>query len=348
MAFSVVAGFDVTSIEPIDRRTVIATSASLSSSLPIFVRYNGLTVYVQDIDTVYRLVGGVTEGNWRVVSSASVVPSASYAVTASYAVNSSFSIASGSTLNITASSATSSSYAMSSSYALQSAAVRISSSNLPQDYYALFGIASTGQVFYDPDGTFNYNPGTNLLTITNISASTMNGTLVGTASQAISASYALAALSASYATTTSYYSYYNVTQSLTIVSSASFASSSLSSSWATNAVSSSYALSSSYSVYRAITTNLPGNTTTSIFSQTSSIYNSIFVNYVLTDAANFRAGNIVVLYTTASTVLTEVCTRDIGTTQVSFDAELSASFVNVKAMNADPQTYSLRYHLEVL
>lgn len=144
----------------------------------------------------------------------------------------------------------------------------------------------------------------------NISASSVTASLMGTSSVAVTASY---------------------------VSSASFSTSS------------SYALTASFVDYSTVVVNATNNATTSIVSIPNTIYNSMFVNYVLTDTQNFRAGNIVVLYTTASALLTEFCTTDIGNSNgIQFSASISQSFVNLSAVNSNGNTYSVKYHLNVL
>ena len=105
MPISVSTGFLVTDAEIADIKTLCASSASLSASLvPITMRYPGLTVYVQDVDSVYRLVGGILESNWVLISSASVVPTS---LTASYLLGGS-GVSPGGSYNISSSWASSS------------------------------------------------------------------------------------------------------------------------------------------------------------------------------------------------------------------------------------------------
>ncbi len=201
----------------------------------------------------------------------------------------------------------------------------------------------------------------------------------GSASYSISsslaetASYAFNAASASYATTCSVFIFSDITRSFTFTTQAEFATQSLfatqsisasyaltasvalnaapsiSSSWASSSLSSSFALTASYAVYPASIVSVPNNATSSIISILNSIYNSMFVNYVLTDTQNFRAGNIVVLYTTSSTVLTETCTTDIGNSDgLHFSASLSASYVNLLVVNTTNSDYSVKYHYDTL
>lgn len=116
-----------------------------------------------------------------------------------------------------------------------------------------------------------------------------------------------------------------------------------------NSISASVALTASYLVYPSGIITATNNDTTSLISISDSIYNSMFVSYVLNDTQNFRAGNIVVLYTTSSAVLNETCTTDIGNSDgVQFSASLSASNVNLLVMNGTNQNYSVKYHYDVL
>jgi hypothetical protein len=118
---------------------------------------------------------------------------------------------------------------------------------------------------------------------------------------------------------------------------------------ASYALSASSALTSSYVIYSTTITNAINNATTSIISIPNTIYSSIFVNYVLTDSQNFRAGNIVVLYTTSSAVLSETSTTDIGNSnELQFSASISSSFVQLLAINNTNDDFSIKYHYEVL
>lgn len=158
------------------------------------------------------------------------------------------------------------------------------------------------------------------------------------------------AISASYAGTASV-----LLGSITSASYALSASKALSASYSTTAstaltsISASSAVTASYTVYSATVITATNNTTTSIISNPNTIYSSMFVNYVLTDTQNYRAGNIVVLYTTSSAVLSETCTTDIGNSNgLQFSASISASFVNLLVVNSTPNDYSIKYHYDVL
>jgi hypothetical protein len=131
-------------------------------------------------------------------------------------------------------------------------------------------------------------------------------------------------------------------------------------SWAINAINSgttlttgsTYPITSSWSnntIYQTNNVTCNSNTTTSILQQTSSIYNSIFVNYVLTDGGNYRAGNVVVLYTTSSITMDEICTSDIGdSNKLSLTADISNSFVRVLGINTSLNNYNVKYHYDTL
>jgi hypothetical protein len=126
-------------------------------------------------------------------------------------------------------------------------------------------------------------------------------------------------------------------------------------SWADNVISASYsttaslAISASYLIYPSQTINVNSGSTGSLLSVTSSIYNSVFISYILTDFQNFRAGNVVLLYTTTSTVWVETSTTDIGNSDgLKLSASLSASFLNVYAVNAGIASYNVKYHYDLM
>lgn len=121
------------------------------------------------------------------------------------------------------------------------------------------------------------------------------------------------------------------------------------SSWAQNAVTASFALTSSYLIYPSVTLTAFSSSTTKLISISNNIYNSIFVTYFLNDTQNFRAGNVVVLYNTQSTVMTETSTTDLGDSSgLTLSASLSASSVNLLAINATANNYTVKYHFDVL
>jgi len=138
-------------------------------------------------------------------SRANVATSASYAATASVVLG-----------GVTSASfATSASYALSSSYAdtaKNTSTINVNVFGSPVDSYLLFSnVAGTTGVAIGGDADLRYNASTNVLTVGNISATTLTGSLQGTSSWAISSSQALTAsyyggsvTSASYAATASY------------------------------------------------------------------------------------------------------------------------------------------------
>jgi len=73
------------------------------------------------------------------------------------------------------------------------------------------------------------------------------------------------------------------------------------------------------------------------------------VSYILTDSQNYRAGNIVVLYTPTTAVLTEACTTDIGNSdKVIFSASVDMTNVNLMVTNNSETDYSIKYHHNIL
>ena len=109
-------------------------------------------------------------------------------------------------------------------------------------------------------------------------------------------------------------------------------------------ISSSYAVTSSYAITNIITQTLNNNTTTSFYDQPHSIYNGVFINYVLMDGSNFRAGNIVVVYNTSSVKFNETCTTDIGNNDgLNISASISASRIVLSAANSNGNSYTMKY-----
>ena len=114
MAISIISGFDVTSAQPADLKSILASSSSLTSISSSW-RYNGMTVYTQAEAQLWQLIGGVSDSNWVLLSRSGSVSTASYSLTASYALNGGNG---GSNVSASwASSSLSASYSISASYA---------------------------------------------------------------------------------------------------------------------------------------------------------------------------------------------------------------------------------------
>lgn len=211
---------------------------------------------------------------------------------------------------------------------------------------------------YVPTGSTNYLLDGTGSVLFSFPSSSLGGQLVTsdrTSSIALSASWASSSLSSSYSNSSSYalsasYALNSLSASYSLSSSyARTASFSVTASNALLSLSASSALTSSYVVYSTNTIIAINNDTSSIISIFNTIYSSIFVNYVLTDTQNFRAGNIVILYTTSSAVLSETSTADIGDSNgLQFSASLSSSFVQLLAVNSTNDDFSIKYHYEVL
>ena len=114
-------------------------------------------------------------------------------------------------------------------------------------------------------------------------------------------------------------------------------------------ITASHSLTSSFTPYAKDTKSVLNSTTSSLLSVPFNSYNSIFVNYMINDGSNFRAGNVVVIYTTESLRLTEVCTTDIGNSDgFTVDAEISGTWVNLYAINDTSEDYTFNYHYDVI
>ena len=83
MAISIISGFDVTSAQPADLKSIIASSSSLTSISSSW-RYDGMIVYTQAESELWQLIGGISDSNWELLSTNG---SQTYALTASYISN---------------------------------------------------------------------------------------------------------------------------------------------------------------------------------------------------------------------------------------------------------------------
>jgi hypothetical protein len=262
---------------------------------------NGLTTYAnyQDVATIINsgllttssfnaYTGSSTSQFAGTASYATNALSASYAVSASYEINYETS-SSYADFAVSASHALNADNAISASYTTQAgnaAAIDIYSFSSPVDSYLLMSnvIATTG-VAVGGDTDLRYNSSTNTLTAINISATSLTGSLLGTASYAataLSSSYALNATNATTANTASYV--------LNAVS-ASFATSAsraVSSSFATTAsyyggsvTSASYAATASY-VLNAVSASYASQALSSSYALTASYVNPLNQNVIIT------------------------------------------------------------------
>ena len=171
------------------------------------------------------------------------------------------------------------------------------------------------------------------ITASIVSSSQFIGNLSGTASFAISASYAPGSgtsVSASYATTSSY--------ALT----ASYVSG------AFNSVTSSYAESASNFVItntltltaalmRNSTVNNSINGSNTVMSQVTGSYSSAFFQYTATSASNARAGQVSAVWNNTTTTYTDFSTTDIGsTTVVTASVSLLANTIQFNVQTNTP------------
>ena len=184
----------------------------------------------------------------------------------------------------------------------------------------------------------------------------MTGSLFGTSSQAVSASYAYtasSAISASYAFTAS------SAISASFAQSASFVLNAVSSSYAytaSSAISASYAYTASSAVnatnalsassftitstlnfdgtltdYNAIASTIVG--TNNVFAQSTGSYRSGFFKYTAINGTNARTGEVMVAWNGANIVFTDFATTDIGATNdVTMSVALAAGTVQFNAI----------------
>lgn len=140
----------------------------------------------------------------------------------------------------------SSSFATSASQAGNSNTINVNSFGSPVDSYLLMSnVIATPGVAIGGDSDLRYNASTNVLTVTNISATSLTGSLLGTASFAANAtsasfastaSYVLNAISASFVTSASFATTASFALSVVSASFAATSSRATSASFATNAV----------------------------------------------------------------------------------------------------------------
>jgi hypothetical protein len=190
--------------------------------------------------------------------------------------------------------------------------------------------------------------------IFSLASSSFGGQLVTTnqtVTQSISASYATRTGTATFSDTAS------LAVEATFADTASLAATAISASYAPSSpsLSASYATSASLSatasyVIPSISSMLANaNSTTVLFQYPNNINNSVFVKYMLNDSVNYRAGNVVVIYTTASIKLTETSTTDIGdTTSIVLNADISASTMRIFAVNNSNNDFNIKCQFDIL
>src|SRR6185369_14667029 len=117
---------------------------------------------------------------------------------------------------------------------------------------------------------------------------------------------------------------------------------------ASYSLSSSYSISSSYAPYLHYTVSIANTSTQSLLVLPNDTNNGLFINYVLTNGTSLRAGNLMVIYTSASVDFNEMVTKDLGssTDGIAIVADLSASSVRVNAQNSLTGAYTIVYHYD--
>ena len=140
-------------------------------------------------------------------------------------------------------------------------------------------------------------------------------------------------------------SYTNVIQSIT----SSFASNSLSTSYVRGSDVDGIVATASFVLPQNTTAVISSNGTSSVLILPYNTYNGVFLNYVITNGVNFRAGQITVVYTTSSVSMDETSTTDIGDTSgISLMSDISASMLRILAANVTNNQYNLKYSYNVL
>jgi len=302
---SIIDGFSVTSALPADLKTIISTSSSLTSISSSW-RYNGMLVYTQAEGQEWRLVGGVSDSNWKLISTSGSSASSSYSNTSSVSFNSttsSYSYSSSYLIgysNITisqsisssfASQSLSSSYANTASYLIGYTTPFLVSSSISSSF-ASQSLSSSYLIGYVTP-TFVSSSISSSFASSSITASYLIGYVPPfLVSSSISASFASGSITSSYSLTASYA--LNAGSGTTLITGSTYP---ITSSWANNAgtasillgsiISSSYSLTSSYALNAGGggTILITGSTypITSSWALTSSITtNAITSSYSLT------------------------------------------------------------------
>jgi hypothetical protein len=347
----------------VEQANVITLETIPAGVSPTHPRTPSLILTANRVDTFLSNTGsfsGSFTGTLTGTSSyASQALSSSYTVSASYALN--------------ALSASYAAQALSASYATQAGnASTINISVFGSDvesYLLMSNVAGTTGVAIGGDGDLRYNSSTNKLSVGSVSATSLTGSLLGTASyatQALSSSYSVTAsyyggsvTSASYALTASYVqnaqsaSYVQNAQTASYVQNAQTASYVLSASYATtssyvqnaqsasyvlNAVSSSYALSASYArtasyVQNAQSASYVLNAVSSSFASTASyVQNAQTASYVLNAISASYALN-------STTAQTASYVQNAQTASYVLNA-VSASFATTASYVQNAQTAS--------
>jgi len=270
---------------------------------------------------------------------------ASFAISSSYALSSTF--------TDTASYAITSTFSDTASYAVLAESARTASFLTPGTYnvtsswsinsrtsisssWASQSLSSSYSLFAET-ASFTFMSSLTLLTQSNVATS---ASWASQSFSSVSSSWASASISASYAVTASFALNAGSSGGTTLFTGSTYE---ITSSWANNAVT------ASYLIYPSSLVTANNNTTTSLILQTSSVNNGIFINYILNDGGNFRAGNVVVIYNTSSVNLAETTTTDIGDSGgLTIRANISNTFVTVSAVNNTPNNFNIKYHYDIL
>jgi len=344
-----------------------ATTASYYGGSVISASYAATASYVQNAQTASYVLNAISSSYALSASYSTTSSYSNNSTSASYAINATTSQTASYVLNaISASYATqalsssfsstasyyggnvvSASYATTASYVQNaisaSYATNASSASVLDLYsitsntnsYLLFSntIAATGQIV-GGDNDLRYNSSTNTLTAVNISASSLTGSLFGTASyatQAITAqtaSYVINSISSSYAQTASYVlnaissSYTTQALSSSYSITASYSTLAQTASYVLQAVSASYAATASY-VQTAQTASYVQNAQTASY-----VLNAISASYAL-NATTAQTASYVQNAQTASYVLNAQTASYIQTAQTASYVlnAVSASYV---------------------
>jgi len=313
MPISIINGFNVTSANPADLKTIVPNSASIGYITASW-RYDGMPVYSVAEAAEWRLIGGTSNSNWVNVSNSGSVVSSSYSYTSSISQNAiTASYISGSISNVI-----SSSYSTTASYALNgnsSGTTLITGATYPiTSSWALSSVYSVASDFSELSQ--------NSITSSYITASNVIGIVS----------------SASYSLTASYLTGYSIPIFVSSSLSSSFASQSISSSYligyvppflVTSSISASFAsqsLSSSYFIGYSIPTLVSSSISSSF------AYSSITSSYLIGYMPPFLV---------SSSISSSFASQSLFSTTASYSISSSYEFISVYSITSSFATQSL-------
>ena len=352
MPISILNGFNVTSANPADLKTIVPNSASLAGIASSW-RYNGMLVYSVAEAAEWRLIGGIADSNWvKLSNSGSVIyaTTASYisgsisnavnSISSSYSVTSSYSLnggGSGTTLITASTYPITSSWALTSSYLIGYSNPTFVSYSLSSSF-ASQSLSSSYLIGYTPPFLVSSSVSSSFAS-SSISASYLIGYSIPTfVSYSLSSSFASSSISSSYAnnaTTASYLTGYSIP---------TFVSASLSSSFASQSISSSYLI--GYSIPFLVSSSISSSFASQSLSSSYLIgyTNPTFVSYSLSSSfasQSISSSYVPNLYPQTYQASGSWASQSLFSTTSSYSISSSYEFISVYSITSSFATQSL-------